>query len=174
MLYLALFWTYFKIGLFGFGGGYAILSLIEHEVVTVHRWISIEEFTDIVAISQMTPGPIGINSATYIGYSVTGSVWGAVVATFATVLPSFLILLLVARFYFAFRHNRWVEGAFIGIRPASVGLIAAAALSLMNGHNFVDWSSIAICLVSFAAVYTKKISPITLIGLAGVAGYLIY
>ncbi|MGL4410809.1 MAG: chromate transporter [Bacteroidales bacterium] len=174
MIYLTLFWTYFKIGLFGFGGGYAILSLIEHEVVSVHQWVSTEEFTDIVAISQMTPGPIGINSATYIGYTVTGSVWGSFIATFATILPSFIISLLIARFYFRFRKNRWLEGAFSGIRPAAVGLIAAATLSLMNDYNFIDWISYLIFAISFIGVYTKRISPIVMIALAGGAGYLLY
>ena len=104
IVYLNLFLTYLKIGLFGFGGGYAMLSLIQHEAVEVVHWgeespwISPTEFTDIVAISQMTPGPIGINSATYIGYTVTGNIWGSVIATFAVCLPSFLLVLMVSRF----------------------------------------------------------------------------
>lgn len=98
MLYLNLFYTFFKIGLFGFGGGYAMLSMIQGEVVTRHGWLTPQEFTDIVAISQMTPGPIGINSATYIGYTATGSVWGSVLATLALVLPSFIIMLILYRF----------------------------------------------------------------------------
>ena len=163
MIYFKLFWVYFKIGLFGFGGGYAILSLIQHEVVEVNQWVTTEEFTDILAISQMTPGPVGINSATYIGYQVTGSVWGAIVATLATVLPSFIIVILIARFFFAFRNNKWIKGAFEGIRPAAVGMIASAAIMLMNGTNFIDWISVAICVLSFVAMYFMKLHPIWII-----------
>lgn len=174
MIYLKLFLVYFKIGLFGFGGGFAILSLIQHEVVEVNQWVTTEEFTDILAISQMTPGPVGINSATYIGYQVTGSVWGAVVATLATVLPSFIIVILIARFFFAFRNNKWIKGAFNGIRPAAVGMIASAALVLMNGTNFIDWVSIAVCAGSFVLMYFMKVHPIWIIVIAGVAGCVIY
>ncbi|MGL5730731.1 MAG: chromate transporter [Bacteroidales bacterium] len=174
MIYLKLFLVYFKIGLFGFGGGYAILSLIQHEVVEVNQWVTTEEFTDILAISQMTPGPVGINSATYIGYQVTGSVWGAIVATLATVLPSFIIVILIARFFFAFRNNKWIKGAFEGIRPAAVGMIASAAIMLMNGTNFIDWISVAICVLSFVAMYFMKLHPIWIIILSGAAGYFIY
>ncbi|MGL5226983.1 MAG: chromate transporter [Bacteroidales bacterium] len=174
MIYFKLFWVYFKIGLFGFGGGYAILSLIQHEVVEVNQWVTTEEFTDILAISQMTPGPVGINSATYIGYQVTGSVWGAIVATLATVLPSFIIVILIARFFFAFRNNKWIKGAFEGIRPAAVGMIASAAIMLMNGTNFIDWISVAICVLSFVAMYFMKLHPIWIIVISGAAGYFIY
>ena len=90
MIYLQLLWVYLKIGTFGFGGGYAMLSLIQHEIVDLHHWLTPQQFTDVVAISQMTPGPIGINSATYVGYAVTHSVWGAVLATVAVCLPSFI------------------------------------------------------------------------------------
>lgn len=174
MIYFKLFWVYFKIGLFGFGGGYAILSLIQHEVVEVNQWVTTEEFTDILAISQMTPGPVGINSATYIGYQVTGSVWGAIVATLATVLPSFIIVILIARFFFAFRNNKWIKGAFEGIRPAAVGMIASAAIMLMNGTNFIDWISVAICVLSFVAMYFMRLHPIWIIVISGAAGYFIY
>ena len=130
LLYLQLFWTYTKIGLFGFGGGYAMLSLVQDEVVVKHGWITEQQFTDIVALSQVTPGPIGINSATYIGYTATGSILGAVVATLAVSLPSFTLVMLISMAFSRFRQNRWVEAAFVGIRPASVGLIASAALLL--------------------------------------------
>lgn len=100
MIYLQLFYTFFKIGLFGFGGGYAMLSMIQGEVVTRYGWVSSQEFTDIVAISQMTPGPIGINAATYVGFTSTGSVWGSIIATFAVVLPSFILMLTISKFFF--------------------------------------------------------------------------
>ena len=99
IVYWQLFYAYTKIGIFGFGGGYAMLSLIQHEVVDKYHWLSLAEFTDVIAISQMTPGPIGINSATYIGYTVTGNVWGAILATVAASLPSFLMVLAISMFF---------------------------------------------------------------------------
>ncbi len=181
MTYLSLFLTYLKIGLFGFGGGYAMLSLIQHETVEVVQWgatapwLTQSEFTDIVAISQMTPGPIGINSATYIGYTVTGSVWGSVVATIAVCLPSFLLVLLVSRFILRNKENPIIKSIFKGLRPVIVGLIASAALLLMNRENFSDNTfSIAIAIVSFILVYFAKLHPIWVIAIAGVAGYIIY
>jgi chromate transporter len=174
MIYWQLFWTYFKIGLFGFGGGYAMLSLIQNEVVVKHPWLTDAEFTDIVAISQMTPGPIGINSATYIGYTVTGSVLGSIVATLSVCLPSFIIVLLIAGSYKKFRSNQYVESAFLGLRPAVVGLIAAAALLLMNNENFIDYKSFLIFGVAFLLTMFTKMHPILLIVLAGVAGLIIY
>ena len=105
MIYLQLFLSYLKIGFFGFGGGYAMLSLIQHEVVISHQWISNSELTDIIAISQMTPGPISINSATYIGYVVTGNIWGAILATFAVCLPSITLMIVITRFYIALQDN---------------------------------------------------------------------
>lgn len=144
IVYLNLFLTYLKIGLFGFGGGYAMLSLIQHEAVEVVHWgeespwISPTEFTDIVAISQMTPGPIGINSATYIGYTVTGNIWGSLIATFAVCLPSFLLVLMVSRFILKHKDHPIIKSIFAGLRPVVVGLIGAAALLLMNRENFTD------------------------------------
>jgi len=174
MIFLQLFITFFKIGIFGFGGGYAMLSLIQHEVVENYAWVTQQEFTDIVAISQMTPGPIGINSATYIGYTSTGSILGSIVATFAVCLPSFIIVLTIARIFTKFQNNRYVSDAFKGLRPATVGLIAAAALLLMNPENFIDYRSILIFGASFILTMYCKVSPILTIVLAGVAGLLLY
>lgn len=172
-LYLQLFISFFKIGLFGFGGGYAILSLIQHEILT-HGWITQSELTDIVAISQMTPGPIGINSATYVGYATTGSVWGAVVATFAIVLPSFIIMLSLSKFMFAVQGNKYMEYALQGLRPTVVGLIAAAALLLVNRENFIDYKSVILFIVAFILSFKFKLHPILLIVLAAVAGLILY
>lgn len=181
IVYLSLFLTYLKIGLFGFGGGYAMLSLIQHETVEVVHWgettpwLTQTEFTDIVAISQMTPGPIGINSATYIGYTVTGSIWGSIIATFAVCLPSFLLVLMVSRFILRHKENAIVKSIFKGLRPVVVGLIASAALLLMNRENFTDYTfSIAIAIVSFLLTYFAKLHPIWVIVFAGVMGYFIY
>lgn len=174
MIYWQLFLVYLKIGIFGFGGGYAMLSLIQYEVVEKHQWITSQEFTDIVAISQMTPGPIGINSATYIGYTATNSVLGSIVATFAVCFPSFLLVLLISYFFNKFKRNRYVEAAFTGLRPMTVGLIGAASLLLMNEENFIDWKSILIFVGAFILSWKYKTHPILIICLAGVAGILIY
>ncbi|HOI90393.1 MAG TPA: chromate transporter [Candidatus Rifleibacterium sp.] len=173
-IYLDLFIVFFKIGLFGFGGGYAMLPLIQHEVVSEpHKWLSMADFTDIVAISQMTPGPIAINSATYVGYTVSGSVWGAVVATFAVCLPPLVIMLLISKFYLRFRENHYMEMIFAGLKPAIIGLITAAALTLMNSHNFIDYKSIVIFVAVFIATLFK-IDPIKLIIVAGISGIVLY
>ncbi|VBB48224.1 Chromate transport protein [uncultured Paludibacter sp.] len=172
-VYLQLFISFFKIGLFGFGGGYAILSLIQHEI-EVHHWMTQKEFTDIIAISQMTPGPIGINSATYVGYTASGSIWGSVVATVAIVLPSFIIMIALVKFFFALQGNKYMEYAFLGLRPVVVGLIAAAALLLMNSENFIDYKSVIIFLAAFLLSFKFKLHPILLIIIAGVAGFILY
>lgn len=174
MIYLQLFWTYLKIGLFGFGGGYAMLSLIQHEVVEKHAWLSSSEFTDIVAISQVTPGPIGINSATYIGYTVTGNIMGSIVAVVAVMLPSFFLVLLVAKAYSKFKHNKYVEDIFSGLRPVVIGLILSAALLLMNSENFIDYKSIVIFIIAFILTKFLKVHPILMIVLAGISGLLLY
>lgn len=182
MLYLELFYVFFKIGLFGFGGGYAMLSLIQGEIVTRHNWLTAQEFTDIIAISQMTPGPIGINSATYVGYASTGSVWGSIIATFAVVLPSFIIMLLISRFFIKYQKHPVVESVFQGLRPAIVGLLAAAALVLMNKDNFGSPSedtytfivSVALFLIAFIGTRKFKINPILMIVACGIAGLIFY
>lgn len=182
MLYLELFYTFFKIGLFGFGGGYAMLSLIQGEVVTRHAWLTAQEFTDIIAISQMTPGPIGINSATYVGFTATGSVWGSVVATFAVTLPSFILMLTISKFFLKYQKHPVVVSIFDGLRPAIVGLLAAAALVLMNKENFGSpiedkytfIVSICLFLVAFVGTRKFKINPIIMILICGLAGIVFY
>ena len=174
MIYWRLLWVYLKIGIFGFGGGYAMLSLIQHEVVEKNQWLTSQEFTDIVAISQMTPGPIGINSATYIGYTATGSIWGSVIATFAVCFPSFLLVLFISYFFNKFKNNKYVEAAFTGLRPMTVGLIGAASLLLMNEENFIDWKSLLIFAGAFLFSWKYKTHPILIICLAGLIGILIY
>ncbi|ARQ45780.1 chromate transporter [Oxalobacter formigenes] len=174
IVYWQLFYAYTKIGIFGFGGGYAMLSLIQHEVVDKYHWLSLAEFTDVIAISQMTPGPIGINSATYIGYTVTGNVWGAILATVAVSLPSFLMVLAISVFFAKFRENRYVSAAFTGLRPVTIGLIAAAALVLMNGDNFIDYKSVLIFFAAFVLSWKFNVHPILMICLAGIAGVILY
>ncbi len=187
MIFLRLIWSYLKIGLFGFGGGYAMLALIQNEIVSP-GWITEKAFTDIVAISQMTPGPIGINSATYIGYvapalnNYSGIGWGilgSILCTLVVVLPSFLLVAYTSHYIQRHKDSVAVRGIFLGLRKVVVGLIASAALLLMNGSNFgtatfdVLWS-IAICIAAFCTVYFTKIHPIAVIIAAGLAGYLIF
>ena len=182
MIYWELFSTFFVIGMFTIGGGYAMLSLIQNEVVTVHGWISEGTFTDIVAISQMTPGPIGINSATYIGYEVlsnTGApeilcVLGSFTATFAVVLPSFIIVLGLCKVYEKWKTHYMFKGILNGLKPATLGLIGTAALGLATPENFIDWKSFVICILAFIALYFKKVGPFAIIGIGALAGLLIY
>ena len=182
MLFLQLFYTFFKIGLFGFGGGYAMLSMIQGEVVTRYNWVSSQEFTDIVAISQMTPGPIGINAATYVGFTSTGSIWGSVIATFAVVLPSFILMLTISKFFLKYQKHPAVESVFSGLRPAVVGLLASAALVLMNTENFGSPTkdtytfviSVIIFLVAFIGTKKYKANPILMIIACGIAGLILY
>ena len=183
MIWLQLLYVYLKIGIFGFGGGYAMLSLIQADVVDRYKWISLQEFTDIVAISQMTPGPIGINSATYIGYTAIHNagyspfmaVLGSCLTTFAVCLPSFILVLLVSRFILKHKDNITIKSIFSGLRPVVVGLIASAALLLMNKENFPDYTiSIDIAVISFVLVHYAKIHPILVIVLAGISGYALY
>ena len=174
MIYLKLFLTFFKIGLFNFGGGYAMISFIQNEVVFKHAWLTTSEFTDIVAVSQVTPGPVGINLATYTGYTAAGDAWGSAVATIAVCLPSFLLMLLASRYFLKHQHARPVEDVFAGLRPAVVGLIAAAALVLCNAENFVDYQSVLLFAASFLAVWKFKIGPISVIACAGALGFVLY
>ena len=146
MIYLQLLWVYLKIGTFGFGGGY------------------------VVAISQMTPGPIGINSATYVGYAVTHSVWGAVLATVAVCLPSFILVLLISYFFAKCKDNKYIKAAMSGLLPMSVALIASAALLMMNRENFI----IGIFAGEFLITWKWDLHPILLICLAGLVGVILY
>ena len=190
MIFLELFYTFLKIGLFSFGGGYGMLSVIQGEVVTRHGWLSAAEFTDIVAISQMTPGPIGVNSATYVGYSAvmnaTGSeawaILGSLVASFAVMLPSVVLMLIVSRFFMKYYKHRNVEAVFKVLRPAVVGLIASAALLLMTEENFGSpvgsplqfGVSVVLFVAAFVAMKFFKASPILILLLAGIFGGVFY
>lgn len=186
MIYLYLFITFFEIGLFGFGGGYGMLSLIQHETVEHWHWLTSAEFTDIVAISQMTPGPIGINSATYCGYtaiknagySMPMAILGSLTSTFALVLPSLILMVLISKMFMRYMHTRTVTSVFTGLRPAVVGLLAAATLLLMTPDNFSTpkenpWQFFISCFLFAAAFYgvkVMKINPIRMIIYCAVAG----
>lgn len=186
MIYLQLFLSFFKIGLFGFGGGLAILSLIQIEVEQ-YGWMSQQEFVDIVAVSQVTPGPIGINCATYVGYTAAGF-WGSVLATSAIVLPGLIIMLSICRAYFRlstrFHDNPYFSQTLRMLRFTVLGLIASAALLLMTPATFIDPVSwIIFAAVAFFTILPELLNgvglsflshPILLILLSGLAGYLIY
>ncbi len=178
MIYLQLFWTFFKIGLFGFGGGAAMLSLIQFEVVEHHQWITSQQFTDMVAISQVTPGPIGINTATYAGYLAADGVFGSVVATSAIVLPSLIIMMIVAVMMSKMKDNPWVKSVMHYLRPTIIGLIAAAALLLMTeetfGQGYRDWIAWLMFAGAFAVTKWLKVSPILMICIAALLGIIIY
>lgn len=186
-LYLELFGTFFLIGLFGFGGGYGMLSLIQTKVVP--DWLTIGQFTDVVAISQMTPGPIGINSATYCGYiacekaglGTFGCVAGSAIATFALVLPSLVLMIIISRLFIKYMNTPAVQSVFAGLRPAVVGLLAAATLLLCNKENFSTpfddlWQfciSVALFVATFVGTKVYKVNPIKMILMAGFAGLLL-
>ena len=186
MIFILLFITFFQIGLFGFGGGYGMLSLIQTEVVQRNHWLTTSQFTDIVAISQMTPGPIGINSATYCGYTAVHnagygnmmSVVGSATATFALVLPSFLLMILISKMFLKYMNTQAVQSVFTGLRPAVVGLLGAATLLLMTPENFSlpavnpwqFWISCALFVATFVGTYYVKINPIRMIACSAVAG----
>ena len=186
MIFLQLFYTFFKIGLFGFGGGYAMISMIQGEVVTRHQWLTSPEFTDIIAISQMTPGPIGINSATYCGFTAMQNagfdsvmcVLGSAVATFSLVLPSFILMILISRMFMKYMRTPAVQSVFMGLRPAVVGLLAAATLLLCDVENFSSpdinpWQfgvSLFLFFATFIGTMWMKINPIRMICFAAFAG----
>ena len=189
MIYLYLFITFFEIGLFGFGGGYGMLSLIQHETVEHWHWLTSSQFTDIVAISQMTPGPIGINSATYCGYqavvnagySVPMGILGSLTSTFALMLPSLILMILISKMFISYMHTTTVQSVFLGLRPAVVGLLLAATLLLCTKDNFSTpaenpwqfWISVLLFLATFIGTLVLKINPIKMILLSGFAGLLL-
>lgn len=188
MIYLYLFLTFFEIGLFGFGGGYGMISLIQSQVVVRHQWLSSAEFTNVLAASQVTPGPIGINSATYCGYIAVQNagyneamaILGSLTATIALILPSFILMLIISRLLMKHMDNAVVQSIFSGIRPAVVGLLIAATLILMNRENFgttaTPWQfyiSIALFLATFIGTKYIKIHPIKMILLCAFAGLML-
>lgn len=181
MIYLILFWTFFKIGAFTFGGGYAMIPLIEEEVIN-HGWMNLEELVDFIAISESTPGPFAINISTYIG-SETSGVLGALCCTFGVVLPSFLIITLVAKFYLKFRSNKFMVNCLMGIKPAVIGLIGSAVISIGRTVFFPTGTSLeylysysfictVIVFIIMILLLIKKVNAISIIGLSAVLGIL--
>ncbi len=189
-LFLQLIYVFSKIGLFNFGGGYAMLSLIQAEVVKHHHWLTNAEFTDIVAISQSTPGPIGINAATYVGYtamlhqthSETLAIIAAVLASLSIIWLPFILMIWISKYLMRHKDSKDVGNIFSALRPTIVGLIAAAALLLMTPDNFGHPSdnpylfglSILIFLGSFFFTKVKNANPILVMLLAGIVGLIFY
>ncbi len=172
-MHLKLFWSFFKIGLFGFGGGYGMISMIQFDVVDKNRWMTNSEFADILALSQMTPGPISINCATYIGYN-QGGIIGAIFTTFALCLPTILLMAIVITWLFKNKENHYVKALLSSLNPIVVGLIFSAGVLMMNKENFVGFESVIVCAIVFVATFFFKVNPIYLIIMSGIFGYFYY
>lgn len=192
-LILQLFWTFFVIGLFTFGGGYAVMGIIQGQVVTAKAWITESAFTDIVAVSQMTPGPVGLNCSTYVGYEVLRQAGagqflacaGSLTASVAIVLPSFIVMLAIVKFYSRFHETALFQGVLGSLKPAVAALIAAAAFGLtvefnLGGgigiitENFPDAVSWILAAAAFIAYTFFKAGPMLLLGCGALAGFVIY
>ena len=184
MSYLKLFWSFFQIGLFSFGGGYAALPLIQDQVVTGHHWLTMKEFADVITISQMTPGPIAINSASFVGVKV-GGVLGAMVATLGCVLPSLIIVLCLAYFYYRYRNLSTVQGVLNGLRPAVVAMIATAGFALVElaiwttgkfsfNISTIDVAAVLLFIVGLVILRKWKVNPILIMVGAGIIGGIYY
>lgn len=172
MDYLRLFIAFLKIGAFSFGGGYAMLPLIEEEIVYINNWLTQSEFVDIVAISQMSPGPIAVNAATFVGYKHLG-LMGSIIATFGVVCCSFFLVTSLAKVIIKHYQSSIVSGIFSGIRPAVIGLIAAACVSLFRS-SIVDLQGLAIGLIVLFMLQRTKLHPIAIIFISGALGIAIY
>ena len=169
MIYLNLFLEFMKIGAFTFGGGYAMIPLIEKEIVNKYQWLTMKQFTDLIAIAEMTPGPMAVNSATLVGYKVA-KFWGAVVSTLGVVLPSFLIIWAVASVFSQFQNNPTVQAAFKGLRPVVLGLIIVAAISVSKTSILSEYKSILIVIGTVLALTIFKIYPILILIISAVTG----
>lgn len=177
MIYLQLFFSFLQIGLFSFGGGYAAMPLIQGQVVDIHGWLEMSEFTDLITISQMTPGPIAINSATFVGIKIAG-IPGALVATAGCILPSCIIATLIAKLYLKYRDMAVLQGVLTSLRPAVVAMIASAGISVLItafwGEDTVidllqtNWILVVIFLLCVLLLRKTKMNPILVMVLAGV------
>ena len=184
MIYVELLWSFFQIGLFSIGGGYAAMPLIQHQVVDLHPWLTMTQFADIMTIAEMTPGPIAINSATFVGIQVAG-LPGALVATLGCILPSCIIVMALAYLYYRYKGLSMVQGILSGLRPAVVAMITSAGISLLILSIYgaqelpadlsgVDWISLGIFTVAILILRRWKVNPIWIMAGAGAAGVLLY
>ena len=177
MIYLQLFFSFLQVGMFSFGGGYAAMPLIQGQVVTAHKWLSMSELTDLITISQMTPGPIAVNSATFVGIKIAG-IPGALVATFGCILPSCIIVTVIAKLYLKYRNMAMLQGVLNSLRPAVVAMIASAGISILitafwgNAAAIAlagtKWSLVVIFVVCIVLLRKIKMNPIWVMVLAGV------
>lgn len=185
MIYLELLLTFMLVGALGFGGGYAVLPLIEEQLVVNHGWLTTQEFIDILTLSEMTPGPIAVNAATFSGNRIAG-VFGGIVATIGVVLPSFVIVILIAYLYFKFRQLRLFQGVVEGLRPAVVALIASAGFTIFLNALFqttdqplltlsnINLVNVLLFAIGFTGIRKYQLSPIKIILLCGGLGMMIY
>lgn len=184
MIYLELFWSFLQIGLFSIGGGYAAMPLIQNQVVDLHPWLTMAQFADVMTIAEMTPGPIAINSATFVGIQIAG-LPGAIVATVGCVFPSFVIVMSLAYIYYRFRGLNMVQGILAGLRPAVIAMIASAGISLLilavYGQRVLpedlmsfDVNAIIIFLIGFLVLRKWKPNPLWVMAGSGVAGVILY
>lgn len=187
MIYLQIFVSFFQIGLFSFGGGYAALPLIQNQVINVHNWLSLAEFADLITISQMTPGPIALNAATFVGTRV-GGLLGAIVATMGCVAPSCIIVLILAYLYYKYKNLSTIQGMLNGLRPAVVSLIASAGISILSlalfksedvtitNMSFSDINIVSVILVAIGVFVLRryKANPIHVIVASGIIGFIVY
>jgi chromate transporter len=184
LLYLALFWSFFQIGLFSFGGGMAAIPLIQNQIVTVHGWLTLEEFTNLITISEMTPGPIAINSATFVGTRIAG-IGGALVATVGCILPACFIVTMLAWLYGKYKELPVIKGALAGLRPTVVALIFSAGLSILtltlwgaegisNGIKPPDMIALLLMAGGLVALRKFKANTIFVMLGCGVVGGVLY
>lgn len=183
--FLALLWSFFQVGLFSFGGGYAALMLIKEQVVTIHHWLSMTQFTDIITISQMTPGPIAINSATFVGIQVKG-IPGALVATLGCIIPSCIIVILLAYLYDKYKELPILKAILSGLRPAVVALIATAGMAMLMTAFYgseaivpkswlsIDWIAVLLFAGSLLVLRKWKPDPIMVMIASGIVGAVLY
>ncbi len=169
-VFVELFWSFFKIGAFTFGGGYAMIPLISEEIIETHGWLTLEEFVDIIAIAEMTPGPISVNSATFVGYKIAG-VWGSIASTLGVVLPSFIVITIMAAFLKRFWDSPVIQGGLVGIRSAVFALVLYAAYSV-GRVAFTSMADVIIALAILISLLSVKMHPILCIVMAGAMGIL--
>lgn len=184
MIYLELFWSFFQIGLFSIGGGYAAMPLIQNQVVDMHAWLTMKQFADIMTIAEMTPGPIAVNSATFVGMQLAG-LPGAVIATLGCIFPSCVIVMILAFLYYRFRGMNMVQGILGGLRPAVIAMIASAGISLLlmaiygqknlpANVTSVDGIALVLFFAGFMVLRKWKLNPISVIIGSGIAGVILY
>ena len=178
MIYLELFWSFVQIGLFSFGGGYAAMPLIRHQVVELHPWLTMTQFSDIITISQMTPGPIAVNSATFVGIRIAGFP-GALIATLGCILPSLIVVTILAHVYYKYKGAKALDTVLACLRPVVVALIAAAGLNILRHVLFgdgapalssIDWIGAVLFAGAFFALRKFKTNPILTMALCGAGG----